>query len=258
MFTHKVEKITPEMAKKYYAKSRGNRAINRQTVRKYIAQMKAGLWILNGETICFDADDVLRDGHHRLLAIIESGVTIEVLVVRGVDPKAWHTYDQGKSRSGGDIFQIDGVANAFAAKAIVAKCEALKEKKILHGKNAAQHTTITNIEMLELYRDNEELFKNALSMYYKYKEDFRQLLAPAYIGGVAAFLMLYKGCTKEYVAKFWDDFALGILPMYKQARTALGVASGSKTIMQIVYSAWHAYEHEATTEDFVMVKGSFV
>lgn len=258
MFTHKVEKITPEIAKKYYAKSRGNRVIRRKTVNEYIAQMKKGLWVLNGETVCFDVNGALMDGHHRLLAIMESGVTIEILVVRGIDPKAWYTYDQGKSRSGGDIFQLDGISNPFAAKAIVAKCEAINEKKILHRRNQIQYTSKSNAELLEIYKANEKLFRDALSMYLKYQEDFRKLLSPAYIGGVAAFLMLYKGCTKSYVSKFWEDFALGILPMYKQARTALGVASGSKTIMQIVYSAWHAYEHGATTEDFAMVKGSFV
>lgn len=129
------------------------------------------------------------DGHHRLLAIIESGITIEVLVVRGV---AWFTYDQGKSRSGGDVFQLDGVTNPFAAKAIVAKCEAINEKKILHSRNNAQYTSKSNAELLGIYRD-------ALSMYLKYQADFRRLLSPAYIGGVAAFLMLYKGCTKECV-----------------------------------------------------------
>ena len=258
MFTHKVEKITPEMANKYYAKSKGNRVIRRRTVNEYIAQMKKGLWILNGETICFDANGALMDGHNRLLAIIESGVTVEVLVVRGVDPRAWVTYDQGKSRSGGDVFQIDGVSNPFASKAIVAKCEAIAEKKILHNRNQAQYTSKSNAELLEIYKANEELFRDALSMYLKYQNDFRKMLSPAYIGGVAAFLMLYKGCTREYVEKFWADFALGILPAYKQARTALSVASGSKAVMQIVYSVWYAYEHEATTEDFTMVKGSFV
>ena len=64
--------------------------------------------------------------------------------------------------------------------------------------------------------------------------------------------MLYKGCTKECVDRFWEGFALGILPAYKQAR----MASGSKAIMQIVYSAW--YEHNNITEDFVMIEGSFV
>lgn len=97
MFRHKVEKITPEIAKIYYSRLTGNRVINRQAVKTYIAQMKTGRWVLNGETICFDSNGVLRD---------------------------------------------------------------------------------------------------ALSMY---QADFRKLLSPAYIGGVAAFLMLYKGCTKEYV-----------------------------------------------------------
>lgn len=258
MFRHEVEKITPEIAKIYYSRSTGNRVINRQAVKTYIAQMKTGRWVLNGETICFDSNGVLRDGHHRLLAIIESGVTIEVLVVRGVDPAAWYTYDQGKSRSGGDIFQIAGVTNPFAIKAIVAKCEAINEKKILHSINNAQYTSKSNAELLGIYKEHEEVFRDALSMYLKYQTDFRRLLSPAYIGGVAAFLMLYKGCTKECVGRFWEGFALGILPAYKQARMALTVASGSKAIMQIVYSAWYAYEHDNITEDFVMIEGSFV
>ena len=74
----------------------------------------------------------------------------------------------------------------------------------------------------------------------------------------SAICMLYKGCTKECVGRFWEGFALGILPAYKQARMALTVASGSKAIMQIVYSAWYAYEHDNITEDFVMIEGSFV
>ena len=61
MFRHKVEKITPEIAKIYYSRSTGNRVINRQAVKTYIAQMKTGRWVLNGETICFDSNGVLRD-----------------------------------------------------------------------------------------------------------------------------------------------------------------------------------------------------
>lgn len=60
MFRHKVEKITPEIAKIYYSRSTGNRVINRQAVKTYIAQMKTGRWVLNGETICFDSNGVQR------------------------------------------------------------------------------------------------------------------------------------------------------------------------------------------------------
>lgn len=64
--------------------------------------------------------------------------------------------------------------------------------------------------------------------------------------------------VNEYIAQMRKGLSLGILPAYKQARMALTVASGSKAIMQIVYSAWYAYEHNNITEDFVMIEGSFV
>lgn len=66
MFRHKVEKITPEIAKIYYSRSTGNRG---QAVKTYIAQMKTGRWVLNGETICFDSNGVLRDPNEDLWEI---------------------------------------------------------------------------------------------------------------------------------------------------------------------------------------------
>ena len=42
-------------------------------------------------------------------------------------------------------------------------------------------------ELLGIYREHEKVFRDALSMYLKYQADFRRLLSPAYIGGVAAF-----------------------------------------------------------------------
>lgn len=54
------------------------------------------------------------------------------------------------------------VINRQAVKAIVAKCEAINEKKILHSRNNAQYTSKSNAELLGIYRD-------ALSMYLKYQ-----------------------------------------------------------------------------------------
>lgn len=60
-----------------------------------------------------------------------------------------------------------------------------------------------------------------------------------------------QNCTSSVRAQITDKWGRTI--------TLMGtVASGSKAIMQIVYSAWYAYEHDNITEDFVMIEGSFV
>jgi hypothetical protein len=51
----------------------------------------------NGESIKFDVDGFLKDGHHRLTAIKESGTTQTMLVITGCGHT--ETIDKGKSRS---------------------------------------------------------------------------------------------------------------------------------------------------------------
>ena len=83
-----VEKINPKKSKEYLKKNinnpRGSNSLNRAHVKKLADDMKAGLWQLNAEPIVFDEDGFLKNGQHRLAAVILSGVTIEVVVIRGV------------------------------------------------------------------------------------------------------------------------------------------------------------------------------
>lgn len=83
-----VEKIGPKKAKEYMKKNvnnpRGTNSLSRSHVERLADDMKAGLWQNNGEAIVFDEDGFLKNGQHRLAAIIKSGVTIEVAVIRGV------------------------------------------------------------------------------------------------------------------------------------------------------------------------------
>lgn len=102
-----VQMITPETAKRMYDTSRGNRTIRKSAVDAYARDMKSGNWLLNGESICFDENGVLIDGHHRLLACISSGTAFETLVVREV-PEGTIIYDRGIGRKTQDNFKFAG------------------------------------------------------------------------------------------------------------------------------------------------------
>ena len=86
-------KVTPTMAAEWLARcNTKNRRVNKIHVQKLANEMKSGRWTVNGETIAFDEDMVLIDGQHRLNAIVQSGVTIETIVVYGIeDPRAFTT-----------------------------------------------------------------------------------------------------------------------------------------------------------------------
>lgn len=78
--------VTPEIAGEWLKRNTKNaRTVKRHKVAQYAKTMRDGYWKNNGEAIVFDEDGYLKNGQHRLCAIVESGVTCKMLVVRGVD-----------------------------------------------------------------------------------------------------------------------------------------------------------------------------
>lgn len=99
-------KVAAEMLKH---RNESNRLIAKNTAEAYAADIKAGLW--DGDAvvpIIFDRNGTLRDGHHRLNAIILAGTPAECWVVCGAEPT--NTYDLGKGRSINDKLKMDGVS----------------------------------------------------------------------------------------------------------------------------------------------------
>lgn len=110
--------VTPAMAKKWLTTNEHNRNIKKSKVTVYARQMAAGEWQLTGQTIEFDTTGRLIDGQHRLLAIIESGESIRLLVAKGVRPEAQSVLDTGAARTYGDVLSMQGVENATHVAAI--------------------------------------------------------------------------------------------------------------------------------------------
>lgn len=112
--------IGPDDAAELLATNTGNRRINPRSVQRYAADMVAGRWRETGEAIKVGTDGRLLDGQHRLHAIIESGVTLTLLVICDVEPESVVSMDQGVSRTMGDQLTILGAKNA-AIKAAVGR-----------------------------------------------------------------------------------------------------------------------------------------
>lgn len=107
-------KVNPQKAEAWLATNiANNRRISRGRVKLYASDMIAGRWHGdNGETIKFDVNGRLIDGQHRLLAVVESGRSVDMLVFEGVDPDSVHTIDQGRARSANDMLVMNGEANS--------------------------------------------------------------------------------------------------------------------------------------------------
>ena len=105
----KVESISPAKATEYLRHNTDNyRKLTRAVYKRYAEDMKNGNWQLNGEAIVFGEDGTLKDGQHRLAAIIECGKTVQMAVIRNVS-KETDIFDVGVNRTALQMSRAKGL-----------------------------------------------------------------------------------------------------------------------------------------------------
>ncbi len=114
----KVEKITPSKAREWLKLNTHNRKISKHNLGRIESAINNNEWILNGESIIMNGTRVL-DGQHRLQAVINTGKSIDSVVVRGLDEKVFPTLGSGKVRSFKDTCDIKGESNSQLLSAAV-------------------------------------------------------------------------------------------------------------------------------------------
>lgn len=113
--------VTPETARNWLMLNRKNRNLRKADLDRYKRDMLAGNWHLAGDPIRFGTDGSLLDGQHRLTAMVETGVTLPLLVVRGVKVEAQAVMDTGRRRTASDALAIEGheMSSLLAATALM-------------------------------------------------------------------------------------------------------------------------------------------
>lgn len=116
----RVENVTPEKATHYLKRNVDNyRKISRAKVALYAEEMKAGKWQLNGEAIMFDETGKLKNGQHRLAAVILAGIPVQMTIITGVADDVT-IYDNGQNRSTKQMAQASGYGDISGTEAAVA------------------------------------------------------------------------------------------------------------------------------------------
>lgn len=110
--TVSVEVVGPKEARYLLRMNLHNRNVSEARVESLARDMRAGNWVMNGETIKVSESETLIDGQHRLRAIVVADVSIAMLVVRGLPDSAQETVDLGAPRMLKNILQLRGMSNA--------------------------------------------------------------------------------------------------------------------------------------------------
>jgi hypothetical protein len=104
----RVQKITPVKAEEMLAANTANRPLSKSTVRAFAEAMRRGDWLVTHQGIAVDSNGVLVDGQHRLAAVIEAGLPVEMTVFTEVEPDTFDVLDTGKRRNAADVLAIEG------------------------------------------------------------------------------------------------------------------------------------------------------
>lgn len=155
--------VNPETAEKWLGQNHGNRQLRPRKVEAYARDMRNGNWMTSGDSIKFDWNGRLIDGQHRLEAVIDSGTTIRVLVVRGLEPRVQDVLDVNARRSNADALRFNGVTVHATDIAAVAKIANARAMGLLSTATSVQVPELTNAEVLAWFEEHPEV-ANAIAL----------------------------------------------------------------------------------------------
>jgi len=157
--TSKIVKVTPDIARNYLTNNDGNRNIIEAKVMSFTAQMTTGDWKLNGENIIIGKSGRMLNGQHRMLAVIESGKTIPMSFIFGIDESTFDTIDTGTARTAATALNMYGLTPHFAsmvASQIRTDMTIKHLGSLMQSRNVQSHITpsaiLTEFENDEDYR----------------------------------------------------------------------------------------------------------
>lgn len=158
--------VTPELANEWLKKNiERNRKVRASDVSKYARDMRAGRWELTPQGIIFNESGNLMDGQHRLWAVVEAGVPVDMVVWFDVPDEMVHVIDSGVSRKMTDHMGFLSDETAIRDKNVIASFTFLMKTALdypsaykfsaqeLYGLMMQYHNTVSFLhKMLHLHK----------------------------------------------------------------------------------------------------------
>jgi len=174
----------------------GNRRLGRSWVQRLKLIIEDGRFRLTHQAGAFDTNGDLRDGQHRLFAVAETGIAIDMPFAFGVSPSAFPAMDVGSRRKGAQFLELDGVKNANIVQAFV----------------RLRHRLATKGDLLDdegVYRVGMELNQGDL-LQRSIVAGFRlQPIAAVSAASFAFWRITTESAARDRVDRFWDQLAEG-------------------------------------------------
>ena len=138
--------VTPELARQWLLLNNFNRPPRPDLVMDYVRQIRDGRWCRTHQGIAFTGNGTLLDGQHRLFAVVETGVTVPMLIFTNESLENHLAIDGGKRRSALDVVRLEIRSNSIKAKHISTV------KAMVAGVFCKSQNHLSSQEVVELLR----------------------------------------------------------------------------------------------------------
>lgn len=202
-----VQNITPERAKQLLQANTANRPITKMNVQRFENQLRRGEFMLTHQGIAISEDGRLLDGQHRLLAIVNTGISAPMLVTTGLCFDSFQVLDTGRNRTGSDVLAIHGATSTstMAAAIRLYLLYVTVPRLVWSGRYGRQFMTPLQINE-EYGRDSE-----AWSWAVKTATSFTvtKIVTPASLATLLYLAATHQGYSREYLKQFCSRLSQG-------------------------------------------------
>ena len=134
--------VSPDIAAAWLELNDNYRVWQQSVTDRWVRQIDSGGWIVTHEALGFDWNGKLFDGQHRLHAVVQSGQTIPLRVVIGVDPAAAGVVNTGAPRTADDALRNAGFHNVST---VATTARYWTRRTSTHGKRTLQPNEVLGI-----------------------------------------------------------------------------------------------------------------
>lgn len=256
----KLERVTPKRAREFLTNNyEHNRRLRTAKVQAYARDMREGRWdALTGETVKMTdllPDGVMLDGQHRMAAIDQAGVAVQLLVAYGVPQTAMTVIDTGLARSFADRLKVEGITSRHLVGAVVRRVIQW-ERGNYTGQTGGRHmddrfSNPTHAEKLARFEKEPEAFVAAAHR----AEDVRnQKLGQGSPAGTAFFIL--SAIDHQMAHNFFDALIEGanlpkkspILSLRNRMTRMRAERAAFKDELALYMRAWNAYREDRELE----------
>ncbi len=236
--------ISPAQATYLLERGAKNRPLNEHRAQRIAAEILAGTWRPNGETLIFDDKGRLIDGQTRLRACVLANKSILCYCVFDIPDRYFPSLDQGAPRGGSDTVALMDFANYNCVAAVIRLAIQYADSALGRGKNQ-----VVSNERVRLYAQrNKERLNTAVAFIHRHRKGLVKLIPISH----AAFLYYAVSETKnDQAMDFIEKLASGAglkkgdgLLLFRQRMTDLigeKHALRSDHKLALLIKTWNAY-----------------